>query len=84
MIVHDQEKTIVQLRQEVMQIKQTGSAIQDFLVPTVGEHDKNGNTKDDIKNKSGITQRIGSTAASSGLRYIVSNKSKSLIMFDNF
>lgn len=83
-IVHDQEKTIVQLRQEVMQIKQTGSAIKDFLVPTVGEHDKNGNTKDDIKNKSGITQRIGSTAASSGLRDIVSNKSKSLIMFDNF
>lgn len=39
-IVRDQEKTIVQLRQEVMQIKQTGSAIQDFLVPTVGEHDK--------------------------------------------
>lgn len=83
-IVRDQEKTIVQLRQEVMQIKQTGSAIQDFLVPTVGEHDKNGITKDDIKNKSGITQRIGSTAASSGLRDIVSNKSKSLIMFDNF
>lgn len=67
-----------------MQIKHTGSAIQDFLVPTVEEHDKNGNTKDDIKNKSGITQRIGSTAASSGPRDIVSNKSKSLIMFDNF
>lgn len=83
-IVRDQEKTIVQLRQEVMQIKQPGSAIQDFLVPTVGEHDKNGNTKDDIKNKSGLTQRIGSTAASSGPRDIVSNKSKSLIMSDNF
>lgn len=61
-----------------MQIKQPGSAIRDFLVPTVVEYDKNGNTKDDINNKSGITQRVGSTAAYSGLRDIFFNKSKTL------
>lgn len=77
-IVRDQEQTISKFREEMMQIKKADSVIRDFLVPTVKEQDTDGNTNDDVNNQSGITQRIRSTAASSGRQDILSNKSKTL------
>lgn len=87
-IVRDQEKTIVKLRKEGMQIKKPGSAIRDFLVQKEVENDKDGSNKSNHSNQLGVPQRIKTNSSSSDARAIVTKRSKTdyvyMIIFINY
>lgn len=78
--VRGQEQTIFKLREEVMQIKKSGSAIRDFHVQTEDKTYKDGSNKSNHQTQLGITQHIRTNNSSSDPRANVSKRSKKMFI----